>query len=238
MNLFRRREQKMNLLSWRNTICLTVLALGLATLAPWASANVIPPGTALAPPDFPLIPVGSQIADTGVISFTNAPVSGSIREVVIKETGTGFLDFVYAIHNTGDTIEHSTTFDYTGFITDVGYDSTALTNLLGNTSSVVPITVDRSASGATVAFDFIPSGLPFGFAAGLDSFNLVIETNASFYTGGNLNVIDGATATVRGFAPTATPAPASLALRGTGIVFCARLLRRKKKSAEATAIAV
>jgi PEP-CTERM motif len=231
MNLFRRREQKMNLLSCRNIICITALALCLATVAPWASANIIPPGTSGGTPDFPLNPVGTQIADTGVLAFANAPVSGTIREVVIRDTATGFLDFEYAIHNTGDIIEHSSTFDYTGFITDVGYSSSTI-NLLGDLSSIVPLTVDRSPSGGTVSFDF---GLPF--AAGLDSFNLVIETNALYYTGGNLSVIDGATATVRGFAPTAAPEPASLALMGTGIVFCARLLRRKKKNAVA-AIAV
>ena len=217
----------MKLFSWRNTICVTVLALGLATVAPWASATPITPGTS-GPPDL-LIPAGAVVADTGIIGFANGLVSGLTREVVIREA-SGFLDFVYAIHNSGpDNITRSTTSNFSTFTTDVGFNPLALTNLLGNAVSITPLTVDRSASGSTVGFNF---GL-LGFKPGLDSFNLVIETNALYFTGGNLSFIDGGTATVAGFAPTNSPEPASLALMGTGIVFCARLLRRKKKNAEA-----
>jgi hypothetical protein len=228
MNDFVSKErQNMKLFSWRNAICVTVLAFGLATVAPWASATPITPGTS-GPPDL-LFPIGSIVGDTGVVAFSNGLVSGSTREVVIRE-GSGFLDFVYAIHNNGpDNIVRSTTANYGTFLTDVGFDLTSLVNLLGDVSTVAPLTVDRNASGSTVGFNF---GL-LGFPPGTDTFNLVIETNAQFFTGGTLSFIDGGTATVAGFAPTNTPEPASLALMGTGIVFCARLLRRKKKTAEA-----
>jgi hypothetical protein len=142
------------------------------------------------------------------------------------------LDFIYAIHNnstSADGIVRSTTTDFTGFATDVGFNPSHLTDILGDPSSVIPTSVDRSLAGDTIGFNF---GL-LGFLPGTSSFDLIIETNASAYTAGNLNFIDGGTATVPGFAPTATPEPASLALMGTGIVFCARLLRRKKKNAEA-----
>jgi hypothetical protein len=220
----------MNLLGWRNTICVTVLALGLAAAAPWASANVIPPGGTNVP-DF-LSPVGTQLADTGTMSFSNGLVSGTTREIVLRDTVTGFLDFVYAIHNNGpDNIVRSTTAAFNNgavFITDVGYDPTSAVNLLGDVSSVFPLTVDRSSTGSTVGFNF---GL-VNFSPGMDTFNLVIDTNARYFTSGTLSFIDGGTGTVTGYAPTTAPEPASLALMGTGIVFCARLLRRKKKNAE------
>jgi hypothetical protein len=221
----------MNLLSWRNIICITILALGLATVAPWASANVIAPGTSNTP-DL-LTPVGATLADTGAVSFSNGLVSGTVEEIVLRDTATGFLDFVYAIHNTGtDNIVRSTTAAFNigaTFITDVGFDPTSLTNLLGNAASVAPLTVDRNGSGSTVGFNF---GL-LAFVPGSDTFNLVVDTNASFFTSGTLSFIDGGTGTVTGFAPTTAPEPASLALMGAGIIFCARLLRRKKKDAEA-----
>jgi hypothetical protein len=231
MNLFRRRDKKMNLFSWRNTIFVTVLALGMTAVAPWASANIIPPGGSNLP-DL-LIPAGTTLADTGIIPFANGLVSGLTREIVVQEA-SGFLDFVYAIHNSGpDNITRSTTANFGTFITDVGYDPLSLLNLIGNPATVFPLTVDRSATGSTVGFNF---GL-LNFIPGVDSFDLVIKTNAVYFTSGTLSFIDGGTATVAGYAPTAAPEPASLALMGTGIVFCARLLRRKKKNAEAAVTA-
>src|ERR1700737_3151805 len=148
--LVSKERTKMKLFSWRNTICVTVLALGLATVAPWASATPITPGTS-GPPDL-LIPAGAVVADTGIIGFANGLVSGLTREVVIREA-SGFLDFVYAIHNSGpDNITRSTTSNFSTFTTDVGFNPLALTNLLGNAVSITPLTVDRRASGSTVGF--------------------------------------------------------------------------------------
>jgi hypothetical protein len=223
----------MKLFRWRSASW-TTLALCLV-FATAASANIVPPSFTLPPDLLTPIAAGPILGDTGVQTFTTGPLlSGTTREIVFTDLVTGNLDFVYAIHNNGtslDAITRSTTAIYTGFITDVGYDPTStLSDLLGFPSSVIPNTVDRSLAGDTGGFTF---GGPTVFLPGMSSLNLVIETNAHYFTGGVLNFIDGGTATVAGFAPTTAPEPASLALMGTGIVFCARLLRRKKKNAEA-----
>jgi len=200
----------------------------MATFIPSASANAISPGGSGAPDV--LAPAGTQIADTGTFTFTTGPfLSGTAREIVVQEA-TGTLDFIFAIHNnagSADSLGRSTTTDFTGFSTDVGY-TLAPINLLGDVGFVIPTSVDRSLGGDTVGFNFGP---PLGFPPGGDTLNLVIETNAIYYTAGQLNFIDGGVAAHAAFAPTTAPEPASLALMGTGIVFCARLLRRKKKNA-------
>ena len=217
----------MNLLSWRN-ISWVSLALCLV-FATAASANIIGPGGSGAP-DM-LSPSGIILADTGIETFTTGPfLSGTTREIVITDSITGDLDFIFAIHNDStstDGIGRSTTAAFTGYLTDVGYNPLSTIDLLGFVSTIIPTTVDRSFAGDTIGFNF---GI-LGFPPGASSFDLIIETNATQFSGGILNFIDGGVAQVPGFAP--SPEPASLALMGAGIVFCARLLRRKKKTAEA-----
>jgi PEP-CTERM motif len=228
----------MNLLRWRNTICITVLALGLATVAPWASANIIPPGTPATFPD--ILPgagtAGTLLATTGPTPFVSIPpptaltgFTGTVTENVYANlTNTfcaGCLDFVYAFTNTStltqSVIDRTTLSSFGTFLTDVGYDP--LNSLVGGTTA--PVTVDR-ITAATIGFNMI-------VFPGTGTLDLVVETNAVNFTTGSITFQDGGVAAVAGFAPTGTPEPASLALMGTGIVFCARLLRRKKKNAEA-----
>jgi hypothetical protein len=223
-------------LSWRNIICITILALGLATAAPWASANVIAPGTAATFPD--VLPgagtAGTFLISTGPESFSSFPAptattgfTGTVTENVYYNAGNTFgggLDFVYAFSNlstSASVIDRTTTFDFGTFLTDVGYDP--LNSLVGGT--IAPVTVDR-ITGSVIGFNMI-------VAPGFGTLDLVIETNAQYYQPGDITFQDGGVAAVAAFAPTSTPEPASLALMGTGIVFCARLLRRKKKNAEA-----
>ena len=220
----------MKLFKWRS-VSWTILTLCLV-FATAASANTIGPGGSGAP-DI-LSPTGAIIGDTGVLNFTTGPfLTGTTREIVIRDSITGDLDFIYAIHNNStstDGVGRSTTAAFTGFTTDVGYNLGLSPDLLGYSPTIAPLTVDRSLAGDTVGFNFGP---PLGFPPGASSYDLIVETNAHYYTAGVLNFIDGGVAGVPGFAPTSTPEPASLALMGTGIVFCARLLRRKKKNAEA-----
>jgi len=229
----------MNLLSCRNIICITALALCMATVAPWASATVIPPGGVLGtfPPDalFGAGTAGTFQISTGPESFTSFPAptattgfSGTVTENVYYNPGNTFgggLDFVYAFSNLStpaqSIIDRTTTFDFGTFLTDVGFDP--LNSLVGGI--IAPLTVDRITTDV-IGFNLI-------VPPGSGTLDLVIETNAQYYQPGSITFQDGGVAAVSAFAPSATPEPASLALMGTGIVFCARLLRRKKKNAEA-----
>jgi hypothetical protein len=100
---------------------------------------------------------------------------------------------------------------------------------------------NRTSNARVVGFGFVTPAVLEGIDPGETSMILVIRTNATLYTGGVSNAIDGATATVRTFSPLATtvsivPEPASLLLLSSafgaaGYVARYRAKRRKPGSA-------
>jgi len=128
------------------------------------------------------------------------------------------LDFVYEFTNdptSADIIGRSTTTNFTGFLTDVGFAASS------PAGSILPFTVDRFTADS-IGFTFsAPPVFP-----GQTSAILEIETNALHFQPGTINFIDGGIATVAGFAPT-IPEPSSLLLLGSGLLAAGALLRRK-----------
>ena len=182
----------------------------------------------------------SVMADTGNLAFTglnatnNTVYTGDLRELVVTDSLTGNLDFIYMIAVTGgpDAVGRMTTTNYTGFTTDVGYSSTPTTDLLGlgDTPAVAPDDISRGSGGNTVAFNFnIPSE---HLATGQETFLLVVKTNATTWGAGSTQVIDGGIATVQTFAPT-TPEPALAGvllggLFGAGLLITHRFRARRQ----------
>src|SRR5690349_918668 len=114
--------------------------LALLVLVPAGNATVLAPGTCAGagcvPPaysDFPTTGMFGAliVGDTGVEAFTGKDNSGTVmftgnfREIVISDTVTGFLDFLYQIQRTvtagaNDSIGRLTTINYSPTIDDVG----------------------------------------------------------------------------------------------------------------------
>src|SRR4029077_12739266 len=112
--------------------------------------------------------------------------------------------------------------DFTGFMTDVGFIATgsAIPGGLFVDGTQAPQLVGRGLSGDTVSF--IYEGLaPSTFVPGQTSIALVIQTNATAFTAGKFNVIDGGVSTVEAFQPTVARVPDSgstAILLGLGII--------------------
>ena len=104
----------------------------------------------------------------------------------------GCLDFFYTVSSSStsiDDIERITVASFGSFRTDVGY-STGTGSVSGG---VVPSTVDRSSNGATIGFNF---NEPTGVAPGQETMVLEIQTNATNFMIGDLQIIDSSVASV------------------------------------------
>jgi hypothetical protein len=186
--------------------------LGLLATAGYAS--VLAPGSSVSVySDFSPANFGAVQADTGIQAVTGldnlnvVTFQGNFRQIVVTDTVTGFLDFLYQIQTTTgpDSIGRVTTNNYSAFITDVGI-STGSADLIApiGPTKFAPASIDRSGSGSTLGFQFAPSS---DITAPNESYVLVIKTNATFFTAGSTSVIDGGIDSVSSFAPTAVPEP-------------------------------
>jgi|GEM_PF-2483103 len=166
---------------------------------------------------------GNIVADTGVMNYAN----GYAREIVVKDSATGGLDFVYQVQLAQGDLARLSASGFAGFSTNVS----AVQSLTGAPNSgseplfttgnqnVTPVSgssggADRSSMAAdhgnVVGFNFDATQFA---GAGATSYVLIVRTDATKLTSGNINLIDSSTATLSGFAP--NPEPASLVLFGS-----------------------
>jgi len=194
-------------------------SLALVALAPASYATVLAPGGTVAVySDFAAGTFGAVVADTGIQAVTGVDAlnavtfTGFFRQIVVTDTVTGFLDFLYQVQRSGgpDAIGRVTTTNYTPAITDVGICS-ACADLIApvGPTKFAPESIGRSGSGNVVEFQFDPSAVITG---NNESFVLVIRTNLPAYIPGSTSIIDGGIDNVNSFAPSAVPEPVSAGL--------------------------
>ncbi len=223
------------------TLGCSVLAVTLGVAL--AHATILPPtGSSPVAASALGTPVtGPFLADTGMQDFTatnslgQTTITGEYRAMVYSDPSNDFcagcLDFFVLVESSTkltDAIERITLASFGSFLTNVGYS-------IGQDSApsgVDPATVDRSSNGGVVGFNF--SNLP-GVAPGDGTAVLEIETNATTFMKGTLQIIDSSVASVNAFEPCSIVTPeassVSLTLLGgllLGIAFIGRRRRARQ----------
>lgn len=222
----------------RSLAIFAIAPLAGALTAP-ARASVLFPGPGAFSPDTFTIPPGATLLaeqNSGTVTSTGGALVLSVESAVYTDPdntfGAGDLDFVYQVSNSAsspDSIGRVTATNFTGFATDVGYTTTG-SSLPGGAfvnGTVAPQLVDR-VSADVVGFTFdSPATTPI--SPGAVSTVLVIETDATRYTAGDVNIIDGGVVSVNAYAPTAVPEPTTGAL-AIGLLSLGCLRRRRGNS--------
>jgi hypothetical protein len=235
--------------------CSLALLLGLPAMLIFSepvSASLLPPGTTLPPDIFPACPGCTLEASlsSGPITFSNGQgitmtidVVSAVYSDPSNPSGAGNLDFVYQITNVSgnDFIGRVTAGVFSGFITDVGFTATgsALPGGLFVDGTQAPQLVSRSAAvpnnGATIGFIYNALA-PSTFAPGTTSTALIIQTDAKYFTAGNVNLIDDVVGSAPSFEPSAVPLPGTFLLQLLGVAGLAVLGLRGRRS-DATLLA-
>jgi hypothetical protein len=225
-----------------HSVVLWLVLSAILVFSEAAHATVVPPGPGAFPPDiFPgcvgctlLASIDSgPVTSNGILTFD---VISAVYADPANTFGAGDLDFMYQVSNSAtstDSVGRVTVISFTGSLTDVGYTAAgaSLPGGLFVNGTVAPELVDRVSAG-TVGFSFnAPLTLLIG--PGQTSTVLIIQTDATLFTAGKVNIIDGGAATVEGFEPVATtvvPEPTSLLLFGSGLLALSRIRLRRSRA--------
>jgi hypothetical protein len=211
-----------------------------------ASASLIAPGTTLPPDIFPACPGCTLDAsvNSGPITVSNGQgitltfdVVSAVYSDPSNVFGAGDLDFVYQVTNVSgnDSIGRITAGVFSGFMTDVGFTATgsALPGGLFVDGTEAPQLVSRSSvlnNGATVGFIY-DALTPSTFGPGTTSTALIVETDATNFKEGNVNVIDDVVGSTSAFEPSAAvPEPTSL-LPLIGVLLALATIRIRRSRA-------
>lgn len=190
-----------------------------ATLLP-VNGTVPVPVTTFVGADFTSLgTTGSQAYSvTSTSGLDSGFIGASVGTYTLNPFGANDLTFVYQVFvSTGDVTRITNT-NFSGFNLDVAQAP------FGASTNAAE-TADLNTLGV-VGFNFTPP-LSNELTAGQETYLLIVNTNATNFTTGNISIIDGATATVAGFQPAATPEPSTLSLLGTGLLAVGAGLRRK-----------
>lgn len=168
----------------RGMSCVRILFVwSCAAAAAWAVP--LPPGATV---PLPGSNEGGLVIYDELIPFainlpTGGPLfAGTLQNRVVRLNSTGRLSFGYFIRDTqpglNGVVIAMDTIDFSGFFTNVDYDPTGL-------GTVAPNQASRSASGATVRFDFLAPNL----FSGQESEFCVIRTDADCFRDGGRTTI-------------------------------------------------
>lgn len=169
-------------------------------------------------------PVGGSLINTVTIPFSSTSFTGDLTSSVISGDASnplGGLTFTYqySINSGPDSSEGISLGGFTGFQTDVTYQSP--------TAGVAPVLVSRNATGENIEFNFVPEVNPGQFSA-----LLVIQTDAQSWSIGTSTVLDNTgspnVAIITPAAVVGTPEPTSVrfVLLGLAVLGFARYFRK------------
>jgi len=191
-----------------------------------AHASILPPtGSAPVPPDVFTTPVdGPFLATTGTLPFTahnslgQVTITGTYVAEVYSDPSNvfcpGCLDFLFEITSnttSTDVIARITDAYFGTYLTDVGY-STGTGSVPGG---IFPVTVDRSSDGGVIGFNF---SVPAGVQPGQETEILEIETNATSFMPGSLQIIDGSDTSILAYAPGTAPEGSTVGMMLLGMM--------------------
>jgi hypothetical protein len=220
----------------RMVVILMITLLAGIMMAPVQASTLLAGFAGQTPDLFGSLPGATLLAssNSGPVTSTNGTLHFSVESAVYSDPNNTFLaggyDFVYQITNSTsstDSVGRLTMINFTGWEVDAGYSTngSAIPGGIFSTGTDVPGFLDRN-SDDVIGFQFASTPFSVAIPPSDVSVALVIETNATHFTTGEVNVIDGGVATVNAFGPTAIPEPSSAVAIGLLCLGCLRRCRR------------